>query len=598
MQKFLSKKVIIIASIVLVVALLVLLALLGISDSSKVSAGVQLNSVPVGGKTAEEVSALLDEQIAQPKMVQIVVEDKQIDLDLNSAGFSLDKEKTIEQVMQTGKSNIFDGLKARFFHTNVKGTVISDSEMFVTVMDALLQTEGLNDKRFDYTIANNMAEITLKTGVTCYDSQKLYEEILAEYPEIKAQYYMETMAAKAPTVEEIKNAVNIKVIDAKMEKADGKTRIIPHQIGLAIDETVLAEKLAEGEAVFQVPVTVLNPKVYTDDLGEEAFPHKLATYTTKYNEGEVARSTNVKLAAKKVNGTVLNCGEVFSFNQVVGKRTHENGFRDAKIFLSDKVVDGTGGGICQVSSTIYPAVLYSDLKIVERRNHNFVVSYAKSGIDATVSYGSIDFKFQNSLNNPIRIKASAVNGNMTVEIWGTKENNHKVELSTETLGTTARPVKYVYNAEIPEGEQRVIQGGYDGVKVQSYRVVKDESGAVIRTDNLGVSNYVSLVRIIETSDLNLAVPENGEVPLPEATPENPLEPNPEGVPPVDPSVETNPAGPIATPDGTEPVTPVVTDAPAPVVTQAPVTVETPAPVVTQAPVETSQPEISSEETVA
>lgn len=561
MQKFMSRKMTKIVGVMLAVAMLLSFTACSNGDTSIVAAGVELNSVPIGGKTLDEVSTILDEQIAQPKLIQIVVDGNQIELDLNSAGFSLDKEKTLAELQTIGKSNFMDGLKTRLFHKNVTGVVTSDREMFVTVVDTLLQTEGLSEKRFDYTIQNNLAEITLNPGVTCYDSEKLFETILAEYPNVQSLYSMEQTSTKAPTAEEIKNAINIEVIDARMEKVDGKITIFPHQVGLQIDETVLEEKLASGEPVFQVPVTVLNPKVLTDDLGDEAFPNRLSTYTTKYNEGEVSRSTNVKLAAKKVNGTILNSGDVFSFNQVVGKRTYENGFRDAKIFLADKVVDGTGGGICQVSSTIYPAVLYSNLKIVERRNHNFVVSYAKSGIDATVAYGSIDFKFQNNLQNPIRIKATAVNGNMTVEIWGTKENDNTVEITTETLGYTPRGTKYVYNAELPAGEQRVTQGGYDGVKVQSYRIVKDANGAVLKTENLGVSNYVSLVRIVETSDTALVPPEQlGEV-LPETSPS------------IISPVDVVPPVPEITPVPTEGEVGETSD-PAPVVTEAPS--ETPA----------------------
>ncbi len=611
MQKFMSKKILIISATVLVVALVLLLGACGYNDPSKVAAGVQLNSVPVGGKTVEEVSAILDEQIAQSKIVQITIGEKQIDLDLNSAGFSFDKEQTIEQVMATGKNSFFEALKIRFAKVNVTGVVTSDREMFITVMDAMLQTEELSDKLFDYTIKQNVAEITLKTGITCYDTEKLYEEILAEYPNIKAQYFMDTVAVKAPTVEEIKKAINIDVVDARMEKENGKIVIIPHQVGLQIDEAVLAEKLASLEPVFQVPVKVLNPAVYTDDLGDEAFPDRLSTYSTKYNEAEAARSTNVKLATKKVNGTVLNCGDVFSFNQVVGKRTYENGFRDAKIFLQDKVVDGTGGGICQVSSTIYPAVLLSDLKIVERRNHNFVVSYAKSGIDATVAYGSIDFKFQNNMKNPIKLKATAVNGTVTVEIWGTKENNNTVELSTETLGNTPRNVKYVYNAAVPAGEQRVIQGGYDGTKVRSYRIVKDANNNVIRTDNLGISNYVSLVRIIETSDPTLAAPENQEAATetaPAVTPEPTVAPDGQ-TPAVVPQEEVTEEAAVVTPNISlyvpEP-TPIYTvPAPEPVpdevvpVPEVPEITDDSSPVPPiESSVETSEPEIASEETAA
>ena len=467
MQKFFTKKSIIISVSALLGALVLMVSGLSFYDayySVKVTSGVTMNSIIVGGKTEEEISKLLDEEISKPRVIQIAVANETISLDLNSAGFSIDKEKTMETLRKTGKNNFFQALKARLFRTPVTATVVSDPEMFATVMDTLLTEKNLNAKKFDYTIENTVAKIVIKPDVISYDSNKLYTDILATYPDISGKYTMEQMAPVPPTMEEIKEAINVAVMDARLENKEGKNHVIPHQIGLSVDEETLLAKLSADETEFQVPLTVLKPKVYTDDLAEDVFPNRLATYTTSYNEGEVSRSANVKLATRKVNGTVLNPGEIFSFNKVVGQRSYENGFKDAKIFLSDKVVDGTGGGICQVSSTIYPAVLYSDLKIVERRNHNFVVSYAKSGIDATVVYGAIDFKFQNNMQNPIRIKASAVNGNMTVEIWGTKENNHTVELTTQQLSSTARGVKYEYNETLAPGEEKVTQGGYDGVK--------------------------------------------------------------------------------------------------------------------------------------
>ncbi|MBP3448648.1 MAG: VanW family protein [Clostridia bacterium] len=567
MQKFFTKKSIIISVCALLGALMLMISGLSYYDayhSAKVTSGVTLNSVMVGGKTEEEISQLLDVEIGKPKVVQVAVSDQEITLDLNSAGFSIDKDKTMENLRRAGKDNFFQALKARLFKTPVTATVVSDPEMFATVIDTLLTEKDLNAKKFDYTIENNVATIVIKTDVTSYDTNQLYTEILTTYPEISERYTMKQAPSAPPTVEEVKAEINVPVMDAKLEKVDGKNRVIPHQVGLSLDEDVLLSKLSAEETEFQVPLTVLKPKVYTDDLAEDAFPNRLATYTTRYNEGEVSRSANVKLAAKKVNGTVLNPGDIFSFNKVVGKRSYENGFKDAKIFLSDKVVDGTGGGICQVSSTIYPAVLYSDLKIVERRNHNFVVSYAKNGIDATVVYGSIDFKFQNSLQNPIRIKASAVNGNMTVEVWGTKENNNTVELTTKQLGSTARGVKYEYNEALEPGEEKVTQAGYDGVKVQAYRIVKDAAGTVIRTDNLGVSNYVPLTKIIETSDKGLVETGVPTVLNPEETP----------VPSDNPAVTPEPTSPVeivspsATPSATPApeATPESTIAPTPVVT--------------------------------
>lgn len=587
MQKFLTGKNLIIAIVALVVVLVLLISIPAAYDafySEKVTGGVKLNAISLSGKTRDEVSAVLDEEIAKPKEIFISVADQQITLDLNSAGFRIDKEATLESICKTGKNNFWQALKARLFRTSVPATVISDREMFHTVMETLLTEKNLNDQKFTYTVDGTVAEITLTPDVVCYDTQKLFDQILAEYPVISESYVMEQMSAEAPTVAEISSVINVPVVDAKLEKVDGKNKIIPHQIGLAVDEEVLAQMLESGEAVFQVPVTVLKPKVYVDDLSEDAFPNRLSTFTTYYNEGEVSRSSNVKLAAKKVNGTVLNCGDVFSFNQVVGKRSYENGFKDAKIFLSDKVVDGTGGGICQVSSTIYPAVLYSDLKIVERRNHNFVVSYAKSGVDATVVYGSIDFKFQNNLQNPIRIKATAVNGAMTVEIWGTKENNNTVEISTQHLGSTPRGVKYEYNEALQPGEEKVTQAGYDGVKVQTYRTVKDANGTVIRTDNLGVSNYIPLVKIIQTSDQGLVETGIPTEALPEESPAPSDDPN------------ATPA-PDATPDASATPSPETAVTPAPQVTPAPEPTPTAeaTPQPTQAPVATPDPGLSSNE---
>lgn len=583
MQKLLTKKNLMIAAIAVIVVLLLLVIGLACYDAyypEKVTSGVKMNNISMGGKTREEVSGLLDQEIAQPKVITISASDEEIELDLNSAGFSIEKEATMEAVCTVGKNNFWQSLKTRLFGQTITPQVNFDREMFNTVMDALLTERNLNAKKFEYTLEEQVAQITLKPDAVSYDTAKLYDEILADYPQFAQVYPMQVTGAVIPTVEEITAAINVPVIDAKIEKIDGKNRVVPHQVGLSVDETVLAQKLEEGEAIFTVPVTVLKPRVYTDDLGTDAFPNRLSTFTTYYNEAEVSRSTNVKLAAKKVNGTVLNSGDIFSFNKVVGKRSYENGFKDAKIFLSDKVVDGTGGGICQVSSTIYPAVLYSNLKIVERRNHNFVVSYAKAGVDATVVYGSIDFKFQNNTQNPIRVKAVASGGAMTVEIWGTKEHNNTVEITTQQLGSTPRGVKYEYNEAIAPGEENVIQAGYDGVKVQTYRIVKDANGAVIRTDNLGVSNYVPLNKIIETSDM--AVVENG----------GPIAENPEETPAPSDNPEVTPE---PTPEPTPAQTPVVTEEPIPTPKETPSSTQEPVAEPTSTPLATPDGEIPSNE---
>ena len=135
------------------------------------------------------------------------------------------------------------------------------------------------------------------------------------------------------------------------------------------------------------------------------------------------RTTNLKLAAGKIDGTVLLPGEVFSYNNVVGERTISAGYKDAAIYLNGQVVDGLGGGICQISTTLFNAVLFSNLEIVELYNHQFVPSYATAGRDATVVYGLTDFKFKNTRTYAIKIKAGVSNGIATISIYGIKEEN-------------------------------------------------------------------------------------------------------------------------------------------------------------------------------
>lgn len=156
--------------------------------------------------------------------------------------------------------------------------------------------------------------------------------------------------------------------------------------------------------------------IYEGRKGTDKLPDgMITTYTTKYNS-KTARATNVVLAAEKVNGTVLQPGEQFSYNNVVGRRTREAGFVEAPVYVSGKESTGIGGGICQVSSTIYAAMLLAGIKADERHKHSLPVHYLPEGMDATVSYGTLDLKFTNPYPFPIIITTYADKGILTINI--------------------------------------------------------------------------------------------------------------------------------------------------------------------------------------
>ena len=189
---------------------------------------------------------------------------------------------------------------------------------------------------------------------------------------------------------------------------------------------------------YTIPLKVLYPNVTTNMIGSEAFPDLLSSFSTKYSVGATARTTNLRLAASKINGTVLMPGETFSYNKVVGARTIAAGYKEAPIYVSGEVVDGLGGGICQITSTLYNAVVYANLEIVERTNHQFVPSYVTASRDATVVYGSLDFKFKNNRNYPIKINCSVSGGIANFQIFGLKQDDdYDVEISSYETGRTS-----------------------------------------------------------------------------------------------------------------------------------------------------------------
>ena len=176
-------------------------------------------------------------------------------------------------------------------------------------------------------------------------------------------------------------------------------------------------------------------------IGTEAFPDLLSSFSTRYSTSAVDRTTNLRLAAEKINGTVLMPGETFSYNQVVGARTIAAGYKEAPIYVQGKVVDGLGGGICQITSTLYNAVVLANLEIVERTNHQFVPSYVTASRDATVVYGSIDFKFKNTRDYAVKLVCSVSGGVASFQIFGLKgDNEYDVSISSYVTGTNSTSI--------------------------------------------------------------------------------------------------------------------------------------------------------------
>ncbi|MBT2680986.1 VanW family protein [Bacillus sp. ISL-35] len=208
---------------------------------------------------------------------------------------------------------------------------------------------------------------------------------------------------------------------------DDYGNIIPEKVGYILDEKKFKERFAEsffdhGPTRILVPTLSVYPKVDSEIISNIR-TKLIGHYITYFNSANKERTHNISLAAEAINNHVVFPGEIFSFNKVVGKRTASRGYQPAPIIVRGELSEGIGGGICQVSSTLFNAADRSGLKILERYSHSKQVPYVPPGRDATVSWYGPDFTFKNKHNQPILIRAKTYPGKMVVLIYSSEEIN-------------------------------------------------------------------------------------------------------------------------------------------------------------------------------
>ncbi len=269
-------------------------------------------------------------------------------------------------------------------------------------------------------------------------------------------------------------------------------------VGLSFDlnEAHRLYDLAVPGDTVKIPLVKTEPEITQVMLSGMLFRDKLAEKMTDMYTSTSNRINNIDLAAKAVNGTVLNPGDEFSFNKVVGERTAAKGYKPAGAYVGGKSVDEIGGGICQASSTLYYCALMSNLEITSRSNHMFSVSYLPLGLDATVSWNSIDFKFKNSSDYPIEIKAWVENKELYVEFWGSKVDENTVELESKTIETIGYETIEKLDNTLRPGERKVDTSGHSGYVSEAYKVVRDGDGKVISRTLLSKDTYRAQDRVI------------------------------------------------------------------------------------------------------
>lgn len=308
-----------------------------------------------------------------------------------------------------------------------------------------------------------------------------------------------TVAAGTDDLTQIRDLLGGEMANARYD-AETDT-IIPERKVLNFDPAqaqALLDAAAQGETV-KIPVELGEPTITAEELRKTLFRDVLGTYTTRVG-GAAGRKANVRLTAKRVNGTVLNSGEEFNYYKLTGPFSASNGYQSAPGYQNGKTVQMDGGGACQCSSTTYAAALLANLEIVKRTAHGFASDYIGLGLDATVSGGGPDFIFRNNTPYPIKVQTVYSDDNrLTVKIIGTKTDNTTVKMRTEVLSTTPYQEEYIEDASLAPGQRVVDQTPYVGHTVNTYRQIYDGDGKLISESFEAFSRYNKRNRVIRVA---------------------------------------------------------------------------------------------------
>ena len=307
---------------------------------------------------------------------------------------------------------------------------------------------------------------------------------------------------------------------ARVKYVGGKIERIPEVPTFTIDEAKLPEVTAKAlidDKVLEVPLKEA-PKKLTDEVLAQV-TDVVAEFKTNFNAGVRDRSNNIRLATGKIDGLLLLPGERFSFNKTVGQRTVQQGFREAPVFINGRHETGIGGGICQVSTTLYNASLFANLKIVERTNHSLPVPYVPLGRDATVNWGAQDLVIENNMATPIVFAAEYTPGTLRWRILGKKDPSISVKITSTGVSASGRGEKREFDPSLPPGAVRVKEKGSSTRSLYTFRhVYKD--GVKIKTEPLGRSYYAGSPRIVAygpSAPKSVAPPTTGTATPPPST---------------------------------------------------------------------------------
>lgn len=526
----------------------------------------QTVTLELGGMTqdaaVEFMSSSMQDHLSEMSLTLNYGEDQSITIP--GTLLDVDPQAAVEYGMEAKNYRSFLSLGLAWFGIGADPVSLSLSSSSFTpegekqvleYIDQIAEAVYVAPVDFKYEIVDNALQLTLGTEGAQVNKDKLMEDITEALAAGETSLTVET--EPLPSAELTGEILSELVYqEPKAPSKDDNGNITPMVIGCEIDPEEAQKIIDEtkpGETC-SIPVTLTQP-----DLGSSAslLYQDLLASNTSYLDGVASRSFNVARAASFCNGKILMPGEAFSYLGTIGDPSQANGYKSSTGYSNGQTVTMDGGGVCQVSSAIYYCAVYANLDITLRANHAFTVGYVPDGLDATVYYPSLDFKFRNDTDYPIKIVSYVSGGKLTVQIYGTNPEGTYVKTERYTRSTTAYQTVYEPDSSVPRGTTKVKTTPYTGKVVDVYRCVYDANGKLISRTFENTSRYSKRDKVILYNPADSGPWGSGTDSKPSPTPA----PTPKPTPKPTPTPAPTPS-PTPTPTPTPSPTPTPTSDPA------------------------------------
>ena len=486
-------------------ALVLALLIYGIAlkNGDTIYPNVYVAGINVGGMKREAAIEAVDEAISASyasATLKVQLPDRTISFSPEQTNVALDADEAIDEALAYGRDgNPFSAVTNYFscrsteHYIDLQTILNLDTEYIRNLIDEVAAEVESDPVPSEVRYDEDKGQLIVSIGYPDRDlnADGLYEVVYNafmnsdftpltwDYDEVPCE-----LVDLTPYYEKYCTEVQDAVYDEETHTIEDE--VPGYGFNLEATNQQLAMAAAGREVIIQLEE--LEPEVTKEDLEEQMFGETLFNYSTEYVNNS-NRTTNLTLACQAIDGTILNPGETFSFNNIVGERTAAKGYLPATVYSGGQSLEELGGGVCQVASTIYYCTLHLDLEQVHREPHQFAVSYVPLGMDATVYWGQIDYQFKNTLSYPIKIMANTDGGYVNITFLGSAEMENTVEMSYVILETYPWQEVEEVDETKPAGYREVEVTPYTGYKVVTYKAIYDADGKELSKVQEAVSVY-------------------------------------------------------------------------------------------------------------